>query len=392
MRYIPRRYDAPLKKLLSQFPVVCLLGPRQCGKTTFAKKHLSQWKYFDLEKPSHLAQVGDDPEGLLNRYRKNIVFDEAQHFPGLFPVLRSFVDENPGQKGSVVLLGSASPHLIRNISESLAGRVGFLDISPFHIDEVDHESTLWLRGGFPNAYLAKTNERRINWFEAYTRTFIERDLNLYGVEVNPSQMRRLWMMLAHMHGGILNASELANSLGISYHTANRYIDILEQTFLVRRLRPYYVNIGKRLVKSPKLYLRDSGLLHYFLNIVTGEELNAHPKRGGSWEGFVIEQIIERSHLVYRGAEFYFWQTSTKQEADLLIKMGGQIYPIEIKLHTAPRRSDVKGLFLCMQDLKLKRGYVIRPEGESYTLGDGVEVVSLKDLFKRIQTILHRGGG
>lgn len=381
MPLIPRVFSTPLKRLLREFPIVCLLGPRQCGKTTFVKEQFPEWTYFDLEKPSHKTMVEGDPEEFLKRHPHQIVFDEAQQFPPLFPLLRSFVDEHKGEAGKILLLGSASPNLIRNVSESLAGRVGFLDMTPFQLEEVKEENNLWLRGGFPTPYLAKTADKRFDWCEGYTRTFIERDLNLYGIEVRPAMMRRLMAMLAHMHSGLLNASELGNALGMGYHTVNHYIDILEQTFLVRRLPPYFANIGKRLVKSPKVYLRDSGLLHFFLHVHTQEELLVSPKCGASWEGFAMEQIIDAIRIKKPEAEFFFWQTATKQEVDLLIKEGEKIIPIEIKRHSAPKKEDVKGLFFCMQDLKLKKGFVIRPTGkENYSLGNGIEVLSLQEVI------------
>lgn len=379
---LPRRlYGSLLDKFLRRFPIVCILGPRQCGKTTFVKQHLPKWHYFDLEKPSHRVQVEGDPEAFLKRRQKQIIFDEAQQLPNLFPTLRSFVDEQRKSNGRIVLLGSASPHLIRNVSESLAGRVGFLDMSPFHIQEISKEKELWLKGGFPDAFLAKSQEKRIQWYEGYTRTFIERDLQMYGIEVNPSQMRRLWAMLAHIHGGIFNASELGNALGINYHTVQRYVEILEQTFLIRRLRPYFANVGKRLVKSPKIYLRDSGLLHYFLNIYDEENLFIHPKRGFSWEGFVIEQIMNALSLFKPGTECYFWQVSSQGDVDLLIQGSKKIIPVEIKLHMAPSRGDVPGLFRCMKDLHLATGYVIYPQSENYSLGEGVQAVSLRSFLR-----------
>ncbi|MBI1908853.1 MAG: ATP-binding protein [Deltaproteobacteria bacterium] len=385
MSLTPRLFTSPLQRLLREFPIVCLLGPRQCGKTTFVKEQFPEWAYFDLEKPSHRTAVESDPEGFMNRHPHQIIFDEAQQFPPLFPLLRSFVDEHKGKTSKILLLGSASPNLIRNVSESLAGRVGFLDMTPFQMEEVEDENRLWLCGGFPTPYLAKTTAQRFDWFEGYTRTFIERDLKLYGIEVRPVMMRRLWTMLAHVHGGILNASELGNALGMNYHTINHYIDILEQTFLIRRLSPYFVNIGKRLVKSPKIYLRDTGLLHYFLHLNTKEEILVSPKCGASWEGFVMEQLMDAIRIKKPDTEFYFWQTATKQEVDLLIKEGEKIIPIEIKRHTAPKKEDVGGLFFCMKDLKLKKGFIVRPEGESrYSLGEGVEVLSLVeilDIFK-----------
>ncbi len=380
---LPRFYKPFLDVLLKQFPVVCVLGPRQCGKTTFIKETLPEWKYFDLERPSDRTVIEGDPEALFQRHPNHVIFDEAQQLTNLFSILRSVVDAERNKKGRFVLLGSSSPHLIQNISETLAGRVGFLDMSPFHVREVSNETELWVRGGFPDAYLIQTPQEHSRWCEAYTRTFIERDLKMYGIDVNPSTMRRLWTMLAHLHGGILNASDLGNALAINYHTVSRYIDILEQTFLVRRLKPYFANIGKRLIKSPKIYLRDTGLLHYFLNIADEDALAHNPKCGHSWEGFVMEQIIVWLSLNKPATEFYFWQTSTRQEVDLLIKKGDNILPIEIKRHTAPTRQDVAGLFACMEDLKLKKGFVVRPNGQTYSLGEGIAVVTLKELMDQI---------
>lgn len=384
MRYIQRACGKHVSSLLKQFPSVCILGPRQCGKTFFARHELSHWRYFDLEKPAHRAQVEEDPGVILTQFRDHLIFDEAQRLPDLFPILRSFVDEQRRKRCHILLLGSASPSLIRNVSESLAGRVGFFDMSPFLLGEVGDERRLWLAGGFPDAYLAASAERRMNWFESYTRAFIERDLHLYEVEVQAQQMRRLWSMISHMHAGILNASELGNALGMSYHTVNRYIDILERTFLVRRLRPYYANIGKRLVKSPKIYIRDSGLLHSFLGIASREDLATNPKRGASWEGFVIEQVAGCLKINKPGAECYFYQTSTRREIDLLVCYGGRLVPIEIKVHSSPIGADVKGLATGMKDLGLNEGYVVHPEGEIYSLGSGIKVVTLRKLFEVLQ--------
>jgi len=384
MHYLKRHFKKQLRSLLKQFPAVCILGPRQCGKTTFAKHELKNWDYLDLEKPSHLAQIQDDPETFLSHHPKNIIFDEAQQLPTLFSILRSLIDENRKQNGRFVLLGSASPKLISNISETLAGRIGFLDMTPLHLKEVPKMSSLWIRGGFPDAFLQNNIKSRTDWFEAYTRTFIERDLNLYGIDISATQMRRLMAMLAHVHGNLLNASELGNSLGMSYHTVNRYLDILEQTFLIRRLKPFYANIGKRLVKSPKIYIRDTGLLHHFLSIQSEKELLVHPKRGASWKGFAIEQIISWITLQNPSIDCFFWKTATDQETDLLIQRGEDLLPIEFKTHKAPTRADVKGLFFCIKDLKLKKGYVVTPFENNYSLGDNIEVIS----FKKILDILE----
>lgn len=380
MALVQRHFLPYLRRLLGQFPAICILGPRQCGKTTFAKQVLTGWRYLDLEKPSDLAKIADDPEGALHHWQGHIIFDEAQRLPSLFPVLRSIIDEHRGKKGRFVLLGSASFDLIRGISESLAGRVGFLDMTPFHMNEVPSWQHLWIRGGFPDAYLQKDPTRRNEWFEGYLRTFIERDLWQLGLRVSASQMRKLLTMLAHLHGGQLNATELGSSLGVSYHTVNHYLDILEQTFLVRRLRPYFVNIGKRLVKNPKVYIRDSGLLHYLLGISSLEDLEGHPKKGASWEGFVIEGVTGSAVLQAPGTEAHFFRTSTGREIDLLLKAGGSLTPIEIKTQIAPRRGDLGGLPICMKDLHLQKGYVLRPSGERYSLGDGIDVLTPREFM------------
>jgi uncharacterized protein len=380
MAYRVRHYSERLQELLKTFPIVCLLGPRQCGKTTFIKQQLTGWRYLDLEKPSDLTRLEADPEDALARWGSQIIFDEAQLFPQLFPILRSYIDEKRTQKGRIVLLGSASFSLIQNISETLAGRVGFLDMAPFHLGEVGEQNKLWFRGGFPEAFLQNNNLKRRDWFESFTRTFITRDLNQLGINVSASQMRRLWGMLAHVHGGLWNASDIAAALGTNYHTVNRYLDILEQTFMVRKLSPYFTNIGKRLVKSPKVYIRDTGILHSFLGCHAQKELEEHPKRGMSWESFVIEQICGQLALHHPGTEVFFWKTATQPEVDLLIKRGPTLIPIEIKLHRSPKKSDLKGLVSCMKDLKIKQGYVVRSEGEPYSLGDGIEVVSLQDML------------
>ena len=242
-------------------------------------------------------------------------------------------------------------------------------------------NTLWFRGGFPDACLQVSNKARVDWFEAYTRTFIERDLSALGIAVSASQMRRLWTMLAHYHGNIWNASQLAASMGVSYHTVNRYTDILEQTFLIRKLPPYHTNIRKRLVKSPKVYLRDTGLLHYFLGVHDQKTLNVHPARGSSWEGFVVEQIINAFALVTPSSQAFYWRTARGEEVDLLILEKGRVIPFEIKLHTAPASKDVTGLAACIRDLGLSRGYVLYPGDRRYSLAGRIEVLSTQALLK-----------
>lgn len=383
---ITRHYSTRLRELLRTFPVVCVLGARQCGKTTFIKTTLPRWQYRDLEKPSDAIELSEDPEAAVNRLGARFILDEAQRLPALFPILRSFVDQHPKRPGQVVLLGSASLSLIRQISESLAGRVGFLDMAPFQWDELrGRKSTytpraLWYRGGFPDAFLASSDRARTDWFEAYTRTFIERDLANLGIDVSAPQMRRLWAMLAHANGSIWNASQIAASLGVSYHTVNRYTDILEQTFLVRRLPPYFANMTKRMVKSPRLYLRDTGVLHYFLGIRNSATLDVHPGRGSSWEAFVIEHLISALNRLLPGAQAFYWRTAAGAEVDLLIDRGGSFLPVEIKLHSSPSRRDAAGLLTCMKELKLTKGYLVHAGRADYSLGQGVHALSAEKLL------------
>jgi predicted AAA+ superfamily ATPase len=381
-----RRQHAPaLRRLLRAFPAVTILGPRQCGKTTFIRRALPGWTYLDLDRPSDAAPFAADPEARLAQLGDRLVLDEAQRVPGLFPVLRSLIDRDRKKKGRFVLLGSVSPSLVGQISESLAGRTGFLDLTPFQWSEVSKQGDigkLWFRGGFPDAFLQRDDGLRFDWLEAYTRTFIERDLAALGIGVSAPQMRKLWTMLAHVHGGLWNASHLAASMGVSYHTVERYVDILEQAFLVRKLPPYHANIGKRLVKSPKVYLRDTGLLHYFLGLRTPGMLDTHPSRGASWEGFVIEQMIHAFREVRPGSQAFFWRTATGEEVDLLVEAGPERIPFEIKLHSAPGDPEARGVRRCMADLGLRRGYVLYPGAKDYSLGSGVNALGVARLLAR----------
>ena len=389
---IARGFLPLLRRLLRRFPAVTVLGPRQCGKTTFVRAALPDWGYLDLERPSDVTPLRADPESRLVQLGDRVILDEAQQLPELFPILRGLIDRQRGRSGRFVLLGSASPALVRGISESLAGRTAFLDLPPFRWDEVrtvrgaGRLRDLWLRGGYPVAFLEGDARVRREWLEAYSRAFIERDLPALGIDVSASQMRRLWTMLAHANGGLWNASQLAASLGVSYHTVNRYVDILEQTFLIRRLAPYFTNIGKRLVRSPKVYFRDAGLLHYFLGVRTAAELDVHPGRGASWEAFVIDQLLSAYHRHDPGAQAWFWRTARGVEVDLLIETGGRLVPFEVKLHSAPDGNDARGLRQCMADLGLSRGYLICAGRERYSLGAGVTVLPAEDLLARPRDI------
>jgi hypothetical protein len=385
---IDRAYGIALRGLLRRFPAVTILGPRQCGKTTFIRRALPGWSYLDLERPADATPLGADPEARLAQLGDGVILDEAQRLPELFPVLRGLIDRHRSRRGRFVLLGSASPSLVRGISESLAGRTAFLDLPPFRWDEVEARRSrgglakLWFRGGFPDAFLARSDAALHDWMEAYTRAFIERDLPGLGIGVSAPQMRKLWAMLAHMNGGLWNASQLAASLGVSYHTVDRYTDILEQAFLVRRLAPYFANVGKRLVKSPKLLFRDSGLLHYFLGIRSARQLDTHPARGASWETFLVDQLVSAYKRLDPGSQAWFWRTAQGDEVDLLIETGSRLIPFEMKLHSAPGHGEARGLWRCMADLKLARGYLVYPGRERYSLGRGVTALPAESLLGR----------
>ncbi len=376
---------------LGNFPILSLLGPRQCGKTTFIRHTFPDWKYIDLEKSSDLIPLEEDTENRLKQLSHKFIIDEAQQLPRLFPALRSFIDDPVNENTKIILLGSASPSLIKKISESLAGRTTFLELTPFiyrEILEYNSLEHLWFTGGFPIPFLMDEPSSVTDWHDAYTRTFIERDLSVLGIDISPQNMRRLWTMLAHFNGNIWNASQLAASMGVNYHTVNRYTDILEQTFLIRKLQPYYRNIGKRLVKSPKVYFRDTGLLHFFSGIRSVDQLHVHPQRGSSWEAFVIQQICTLYEMLLPGTQFYFWRTARGAEVDLLVDTGDRLIPFEIKLHSAPGKNMVKGMQSCMTDLKIDKGYVVYPGEETYSLKDNITVIPVKKVLKEEALLLN----
>lgn len=374
---INRKYNVILQRLSEQFPAILILGPRQCGKTTLAKS-LGIGKYFDLELNSDRQVFDGDPELALRRLAKPLILDEAQLLPELFPVLRGLIDENRHDTGQFYLLGSVTPELVQGISESLAGRVGILELTPFLFPEIaSEESTLdalWIRGGYPDAFLAADAMAWQFMFENYFRTFIERDVPRSGLAFSPQQMRRFMTMLAHIHGGLLNASDLGRSLGVSYHTVQKALDILEGHFLTRRLQPYHVNLGKRLVKSPKVYLRDSGLLHYLLGIDSEEGLLSSPTRGRSWEGFIIEQLINMEALQHRGSQFYFYRTQTGMEIDLIIERGQQRIGYEIKCASSVSKGDIKGLRQGLADGIIHDAHIIYQGTHNFPLTEQIHAL------------------
>lgn len=363
-----------LHVLARQFPAVLILGARQVGKTTLARSAFATHAYFDLEDYGTHGLFAEDARFQLDARRQapGLVLDEAQRLPGLFDALRGAIDAERSRMGRFVLLGSAQPALVRQVAESLAGRVGIIELAPLTVQETrsgdapltDYRAQ-WLAGGFPDALAAAGRGGHFrDWWESYVRTYVERDLAAMGVGADPVQMRRLLTLLAHAQGGLANYSQWAAALGLSQPTVVRYVDILEQSFLLRRLPPYFRNIGKRLVKAPKLYLRDTGLLHHLLNIDSLDVLENHPIRGASWETFVLEDLLRREAVVHPYSQAHFWRTATGAEVDLLLERQGQLLAVEVKTARATSPYLVRSLRAILQDTGAASATVIdQGEGE-----------------------------
>ena len=362
-------------------PIVGILGPRQCGKTTLARTYIQSSAgeppvhYFDLEDPEHVNRL-EEAQLTLTPLRGLIVIDEVQRRPDLFPLLRVLVDR-PEDGQRYLILGSASRELIRQSSETLAGRIAYLELPPFSAFEADDSQRLWLRGGFPRSYLAPSDRDSLNWRRAYVTSFLERDIPALGIRLAPSALRRLWTMLAHWHGNVLNYSDLARSLDISQPTVRRYLDILEGTFAVRTLQPWFANVAKRQVKSPKIYLRDSGVLHALLNLPDRHALDAYPRLGASWEGFALEQVIRAAQA--DAQECFFWATHRGAELDLLLVRGTTRRAFEFKYSSAPKVT--RSLHSALADLEVDRIEIVYPGDSTYALADRIDVVGLGPLIR-----------
>lgn len=358
-----------IESSLERYPVTLILGPRQCGKTTVARQIWSRQggAFFDLEDPETPLRP-DMAKQVLRGLTGLVVIDEVQREPELFPLLRVLADSATNTR--FLLLGSASLDLVRGVSESLAGRVAYVEMGGFDLTEAEDAKTLWLRGGFPDSFLAP-DEASYGWRANFTRSFLERDIPQLGIRVPAQTLRRFWTMVAHFHGQVWNAAEFARSLGTKEDTARRYLDILSGTFLVRQLTPWYVNVGKRLVRSPKVYVRDSGILHYLLGLRGHDDLLGHPKLGLSWEGFAIEQVIRFADA---DRDAYFYATHGGAELDLLITRGGRSYGFEFKFKDAP--SSTKSMRMVIQDLDLTRLYIIYPGDTRYAIDETIEVVPM----------------
>ena len=360
-----------LQTLIDQFPVTVMLGPRQCGKTTISRM-LKADHYFDLENPRDLARL-KNPQITLENLKGLIVIDEIQRMPELFPLLRYLVDNKPG--AHYLLLGSASRDLIKQSSESLAGRAAYYELSGITLSNMPEDSlhNVWFRGGFPPALLSENEESCMLWLEHYIQNYLERDIPQLGIRIPAATLRRFWTMLSHYHGQVLNFSEISRSFGISDKTVRHYIEILEGTFMIRLIQPWHINIRKRLVKAPKLYIRDSGIFHYLQMIGNPTSLYSHNKLGASWEGFVIEEVIRCLRISYP----YFWRTHQDAELDLLWFEGGNTWGIEIKYSDAPRLT--RSIHHCLNDLKPEHLWIIYPGKDTYSLSENVTVLPLTEL-------------
>jgi uncharacterized protein len=364
-----------MQAALERSPVVVLSGPRQCGKTTLARELLSanSENYFDLEDPASLARL-DEPMTALRPLEGLVVIDEVQRRPDLFPILRVLADRRPNP-AHFLILGSASGNLLRQTSESLAGRAERITIGGFSLDEVGVGSLqdLWRRGGFPLSYLAATETDSLAWRSQFIQALLERDLPQWGVRVPATALRRFWTILAHYHGQTWSAADPARTLGVSEPTVRRYLDLLTDAFMVRQLQPWHANLRKRQVKAPKLYVRDSGLLHQLLGIDTAKALVSHPKIGASWEGFVIEQVL----VAEPHDEAFFWATHQGAEIDLVLSRGGRLLGVECKRTDAPRLTP--SIKIALADLDLDRVAVVYPGERRYPLADRVEAVPVGEL-------------
>ncbi|MBS0629696.1 MAG: ATP-binding protein [Verrucomicrobia bacterium] len=360
-----------------------ILGPRQVGKTTLAKMFLEKdspgnFYFFDLENPEDLARLENPMLALSKLTSTLIVIDEIQRAPEIFPIIRVLIDDKQ-KKQKFLILGSASRELIRQSSESLAGRIGYMELMPFSLDEVDHDiDRLWVRGGFPLSYLANHDEESLLWRQSYISTFLERDIPNLGFQIPPQQMRRFWLMLVHYHGQIFNTHELGKSLGISDHMVRKYLDILAGTFMVRILLPWHENLGKRQIKSPKIYFRDSGILHALVGIRNRKEMEIYPKMGSFWEGFALEEIIRQTGA--SAEECYFWGTHGNAELDLLIMKNGKRIGYEFKYVDAPRITS--SMRIACEDLKLDHLYVIYPGSSTFPLSEKITARALSSSINK----------
>lgn len=370
MQYMFERLAAlRLHRLARSHPALLILGPRQVGKTTLARRAFPRARYVDLEAPANRDWFAADPRHALDAIEAaTVILDEAQAVPALFSALRGAIDEAGRRRRRYVLLGSAQPSLVRGVSESLAGRIAVFELDPLLAREAATGprprawQEVWLRGGFPSSLRGNFRD----WWESYLRLYVERDLPMLGLETRPVLLRRLLVMLAHAQGGLANASQLGASLGVSHNVVQRYLDILEQTFMIRRLPPFFENVGKRLTKAPKIYLRDTGLLHHLLNVASLRTLDAHPARGASWETFVLEEMVRREKLAQPFSRAYFWRTHAGAEIDLLLDRGKRRIALEIKAGSGRSSYLARSLAAAAADAKAQASWILdQARGEQF---------------------------
>jgi predicted AAA+ superfamily ATPase len=379
MNLLPRpEIERRIREVISGYPVTLLLGPRQCGKTTIARQISDQATatYFDLEDPQ--TPLRPDIAALtLKELRGLVVIDEFQRQPQLFELLRVLADRRP-LPARFLVLGSASPDLVHGMSESLAGRVAYVDMGGFSLSEVGTKTVndLWIRGGFPNAFLARDEERSYQWRINFIQSFLERDIPQLGIRIPSAALRRFWTMLAHVHGQNWNAADLARSMSVKEDTARKYLDILTGAFMIRQLPPWFENTGKRLVKAPKVYFRDSGILHALLGLKTKAQVMSHPKLGLSWEGFALEEIIR---MTTADRDAYFYKTHGGAELDLLLIRNGKRYGFECKYEDAPHTT--RAMHSIMEDLRLEQLWIIYPGETAYSLTENIKVLPLAEVRK-----------
>jgi predicted AAA+ superfamily ATPase len=384
-KFVHRSIESLVNEYLNVFPVVAVLGPRQCGKSTLVKmlyQNSATCLYLDLQSLDDLNKLREPTLFFQANQDATICLDEIQLVPELFSVLRSEVDRNR-RPGRFILLGSASQDLIQKTSESLAGRVGLIELTPFTAEEVEQGENfelhkLWLRGGYPDSYLAPSDRSSVLWRENFLRTYVERDIPQLGFQIPALQLRRLLTMCAHNQGQLFNSSKLGEALGVTYPTIRRYIDLMEQTFIIRSLPPFEKNIKKRLVKSPKIYVRDSGLLHRLLQVDDFNSLMGNPVFGASWEGFVVENIISS----LKDCKFSFYRSATGDELDLLIEGGNRMVAVECKASSAPQVT--KGFWSAIETTQPDKTYIIAPISAAYPFKNDVEVCGLSDFLKKVK--------
>jgi predicted AAA+ superfamily ATPase len=380
--YVYRNITPKVLELISNFPVVGIIGPRQVGKTTLVKELINQIDkkciYLDMELPEDYSKLHEPQIYLEQHEEKCVILDEIQRMPNIFTILRALIDRKR-EPGRFVILGSASPDLLKQSSETLAGRIVYIELSPFNLMEIIKDYNMfdhWFKGGFPEAFLSLKIDIFTTWMRNFVQTYLERDLQMLGLSADSILMRRLWTMIAHYHGGIWNASTFAKSLGVSVPTVNRYINFLEAAFIVRRLEPYHFNMKKRLVKSPKIYIRDTGILHYLAGINNLESLHGHALIGNSWEGYAIEQIQQ---FLPDELKLYYYRTHHGTESDLVLVKGTQPKAcIEIKYTSQPKPS--KGFQIAVDDLKTKINFIITPKSDTYMISKSNIVCNLTDFL------------